>query len=297
MNGDEDWLHSGQGHRPTLRWSFSTDAPLSDLQLARETGEVLASDASGGLYLIDRTGHIRALTRTSHDLRRIAWADDGSVGATLIDESSVGCFDRRLQFRWTRELPDETLSVALSPQGSHLAVSMANARNVVYDTENRRVGKFESQRPLLFLQFVATAPELVVSAEHACFARYKLNGDLVWQEKLWSNVGDLSLTGDARQIFLAGFSYGIQAFNGGGTPLGSFVMDGATKLVASTYLQRILIAATLERQLLCVDQEGELRWLLEVPDDLVRICLSPLGDWLVCGFASGRIIRLDQVST
>jgi hypothetical protein len=294
MSAAEDWLYSGQGNRPTLRWSFTTDAPLVDLQLSRETGEIVASDISGGLYLLDRGGHIRALTRTAHELRKLAWADDGSVGATLIDDEAVGCFDRRLQFRWTRELPQETLAVALSPLGSHLAVSMANARNVVYDVENRRVGKFESLRPLLHLQFVADAPELVVAAEHACFARYKLTGENIWMQKLWSNVGDLAVTGNGRQIFLAGFAYGIQAFDGEGSPQGSFVMEGTTKLIASTYLPRLLLAATLERQLLCVDAQGNLRWMLELPDDAVRIGLSPLGDWLICGFASGRVVRLDQ---
>lgn len=294
MSADEDWLFSGQGNRPTLRWSFTTDAPLVDLQLSRETGEVVASDVSGGLYLLDRGGHVRALTRTAHELRKLAWADDGSVGATLFDNEGIGCFDRRLQFRWTRELPQETLAIALSPLGSHLAVSMANARNVIYDVENRRVGKFESVRPLLHLTFVPDAPELIAAAEHACFARYKLSGELVWTEKLWSNVGDLTVTGDGRQIFLAGFAYGIQAFDGGGSPLGSFVMEGTTKLVASTYLPKFLLAATLERQLLCVNAEGKLRWMLELPDDAVNICLSPLGDWLICGFASGRIVRLDQ---
>jgi len=294
MKPDDDWLHSGQGLRPTLRWSFSTDAPLADLQLARETGEVVASDASGGLYLLDRGGQIRALIRTAHELRRLAWADDGSLGAALVDDISLGAFDRKLQFRWMRELPEETLAVAMSPQGSHIAVSLVNARNIIYDAENRRAGKFESVRPLQYLQFVPSVAELIGSAEHGCFARYKLNGDLIWSEKLWSNVGDLTVTGDGRQITLAGFAYGAQAFDGSGAPLGSFVMDGATKFVSSTYQPKFLIAATLERQLLCVDAEGNLRWLLELPDDVIRIALSPLGDWLVCGFASGRIVRLDQ---
>src|SRR5262249_41020214 len=145
---DEAWLRSGQGTKPTLRWSFATDAPLADLRVARETGEVLAADVSGGLYLLDRTGKIRALTRTAHELRRLAWTDDGSLGAVLVDDSSVGCFNRQLQFRWMRELPAETLAVGLTPFGSHVAVSLANANNLVYDVENRKVGKFESLRPL-----------------------------------------------------------------------------------------------------------------------------------------------------
>lgn len=292
---EEEWLRSGQGNKPTLRWSFFTDAPLSDLRVARETGDVIAADVSGGLYLLDRNGHIRALTRTAHELRRVAWADDGSLGAVLVDDVSVGCFDRQLQFRWMRELSAETLAVAMTPFGSHIAVSLANAANLVYDVENRKVGKFESMRPLTHLQFAHTVPELICAAEHGCFARHGWDGEPIWTEKLWSNVGDLSISGDGKAIFLAGFAYGVQVFDGTGSAVGSFVTEGTTKLVSTTYQRKLILAATLERNLLCLNTDGDLRWLLELPDDVLRIALSPLGDWLVCGFASGRIVRLDQL--
>jgi hypothetical protein len=292
---DEDWLRGGSGAKPFLRWSFVTDAPLTDLRVARETGDVIAADQSGGLYLLDRAGHIRALTRTAHGLRKLAWADDGSLGAVLVDDASVGCFDRQLQFRWIREFPRETLAVAVTPFGSHIAVSQSNAQNLIYDCENRKVSRFESLRPLVHLQFLDTAPELIVAAEHACFARYRLNGEAAWMERLWSNVGDLAVTGDGRAIFLAGFAYGVQVFDGTGAGVGSFVLDGTAALVSSTSVEKLIIASTIERHLLCLDTDGQARWILELPDDLCRIVLSPLGDWLVCGFASGRIVRLDQV--
>src|SRR4051812_36756034 len=60
--GGADWLTTtGRGDRPTLRWSFTVDAPLTDLRLSRETGDVLAADVSGGMYLLDRRGQVRAL--------------------------------------------------------------------------------------------------------------------------------------------------------------------------------------------------------------------------------------------
>lgn len=290
----DDWLRNGQGSLPTLRWSFITDAPLTDLRVARETGDVIAADNSGGLYLLDRTGHIRALTRTAHELRRLAFADDSSLGAVLLDDASLGCFDRHLQFRWIRELSSETLALAMTPFGSHIAVSLANAKNQYFDTENRKLGKFDSLRPLMHLQFLHTVPELVCAAEHACFARYRMDGEPLWVEKLWSNVGDLAVTGDGKTIYLAGFAYGAQVFEGTGAAVGSFVMDGTTKLVATTYQKKYILIATLERHLMCLDSDGNLRWLVELPDDLCRIFISPLGDWVVVGFNSGRVVRLDQ---
>lgn len=294
-NSDDDWLRSGEGVKPALRWSFVTDAPLNDLRVARETGDVIAADQSGGLYLLDRVGQIRALTRTSHDLRQLAWADDSSLGAVLTDDKSVGCFDRQLQFRWMREFPRETLAIALSPFGTHLAVSQTDSVNVIYDSENRKICRFESLRPLLFLQFLHTTPELIGAAENACLARFTLRGKTVWKERLFSNVGDLAVTGDGKYNFLAGFNYGVQVFDEDGDAIGSFIVDGTTCLVATTYIGKLILTATLERQLVCLDPDGNIRWLLDLPDDLCRIYLSPLGDWLICGFVSGRIVRLDQM--
>jgi hypothetical protein len=70
-------------------------------------------------------------------------------------------------------------------------------------------------------------------------------------------------------------------------------MEGTTHLVDCTYVRKRVAAATLERQLLLLDAEGNLRWQADVPEDLKRIALSPLGDWLICGFADGRLLRLD----
>ena len=40
----DDWVYTGRGVSPTLRWSFTVDAPLVDIRLGRETGEVIAAD-------------------------------------------------------------------------------------------------------------------------------------------------------------------------------------------------------------------------------------------------------------
>ena len=47
-DGGGEWLRHGEGRRPRVSWSISMEAPLVALQLARETGEVLAADAIGG---------------------------------------------------------------------------------------------------------------------------------------------------------------------------------------------------------------------------------------------------------
>lgn len=295
--GVADWLMTtGRGNRPTLRWSFSVDAPLTDVRLSRETGEVLAADVSGGLYLLDRRGRVQALTRTRHAVKRLAWSDTGTGGAVVLDENVFGWFDRHLQFQWTHDLPDEILSIAVDPYGTHVAVAQADGVNLIYTQANKKVCRFESVRPLRHMQFLSNKPELLVASEYGLIALYTLGGAPVWSSKLWSTVGDFAATGDGRSLFLAGFAHGVQAFDGQtGNTRGTFVCDGTVGLVSCGYAKRDVLAYTLERTLFSVDDSGNPQWNVTTPEDVQRIILSPLGDFLICGFASGRIMRMDTM--
>ena len=296
--GAADWLvTTGRGNRPTLRWSFSVDAPLTDLRLSRETGEVLAADVSGGLYLLDRRGQVRALTRTRHSVQRLAWSDTGTSGAAILDDNLVGWFDRQLQFQWTRDLPDEILSIAVDPYGTHVALGQADGVNVVYSQANKKISRFETVRPLRHMQFLAHSQELLVASEYGLTGRYTLAGAPVWSSKLWSTVGDIAATGDGRSLFLAGFAQGIQAFDGKtGNSRGTYICDGTVGLITCGFTKRDIVAYTLERTLFGVDDGGNPQWNVTVPEDIQRIILSPLADFMICGFTSGRIMRFDMMS-
>lgn len=294
--GVADWLvTTGRGDRPTLRWSFTVDAQLADLSLSRETGEVVAADRSGGIYVFDRRGKVRSLVRTRHRVRSLAWADTGEAGAVVLDGNMLGWFDRKLQFKWTRELPDEILTVGIDPYGTHVAAGLANGVNLIYTEANKKASRFESVRPVKHIRFLTNSTELVVASEYGFIGRYNLTGLPVWTSKLWSTVGDLASTGDGRFLFLAGFAHGIQAFEGqSGDTRGTFVCDGTVGLVTCGYTKRHIIASTLEGTLFSVDDSGSPRWNVTVPEEIKKIVLSPLGDFMICGFESGRIMRLDM---
>lgn len=294
MSESEAWLYSGRGASPALRWSFTADAPITDLRLARETGEVLVADASGGLYLLDRRGRVIALIRTRHGIQRVAWADTGVGGAAAIDDRTLIWFDRRLQFVWTREVPDDILAIATDPHGTHVSVSMADGVTAIFTSENRKASRFETIRPLRHVQFLANQTHILAAAEHGLVARFSMSGEQIWNEKLWSNVGDMAASGDGRSLYLAGFTHGVQAFDGEeGSAQGAFITEGTVALVACGYAKKHLVAATLERHLFSVNDAGESLWNLTMPEELNRVLMAPLGDWIVLGFTSGRIVRLD----
>jgi hypothetical protein len=288
-----EWITHGRGEAPELRWSFGCDAPLAALALAREAGEVLAADTAGGLYLLTRQGRIIALTRGLHSVEMIAWSDSGDGGFAVLGESAVCRLSRQLEVEWSLEFPDSVLAIAAAPYGGQVCVSLANGANHVFDARKSRVSSFETMRPLSFLQFVAVEPAIIGAAEYGLLCCHELGGGEIWNEKLWTNVGALSVTGDGRTILLAAFNHGIQSFDGDGTNRGSYIVDGTPSRVATSFVRKRLVASTVERHLYWLDADGEMLWAADVPEDVTGLACDPLGNWLVCGFASGHVVRLD----
>lgn len=289
-----DWLRDARGSTPTQRWSYAVDAPLADLQLSRESGEILIADAAGGLYLLDRLGRLQSLMRLDETPSRVAVSDDGEAAVVVLNDRTLAWFERPLQLAWTRELPDAVLGLAMAPFGTHVAVGLANGANAIYTSSNRRHASFESVRPLRHLRFLVTEPALIAAAEYGYLARYDLRGEVVWSQTLWSTLGDIAATGDGKITYIAGYAHGIQVFNEGGDPTGSWVLEGTASLVSSTFRKDGLAAATLERHVARMGADGSLRWLASAPEDVLALRLFPLGEGLILGFRSGRVVRLDE---
>ena len=291
-----DWLRTGHGARPSQGWGFATDARLTDLRLARESGDVVAADESGGLYHLDRRGKVTSLTRTANQIRLVTIADTGVSCAAILNDDTLAWFDPHLQMLWTKELPDDAVSLEMTPHGTHVIASLTSGQNVIYDADKRKVTSFESLRPLRFVRWLTSKPALIAAADYGFFARYSWQGEPEWNERLWSTVGDLATTGDGTSIVLAGLAHGLQVYDDEGSAIGSFVLEGTAHLVSTTYLKKRIAAATLERQLFFLDADGDVKWLVQAPDDIKRLQVSALGDWLIVGFASGRIVRLDMAT-
>ena len=290
---DPEWLAASRGTRPTVRWSFATDAPLVGLELARETGEVLAADASGGLYLLDRRGQVVSLSRGFHALGALAWSDVGTGGALVMGETRLCRLNRQLKVDWSLDLPDVIRTIAVDPFGQYVAVCLAGGGNVVFDPHKRQVGAFDTMRPLSFVQFLSSEPTLIGAADYGLLTCHDLQGRELWSERPWSNVGDLGVTGSGDSISLAGFNQGIQKFDGSGHSLGSHVVEGTASRLSTSFIPRRLIVATIERHLHWLDGDGELLWAAQLPEEIIRVRCAPLGTAAVCGLTTGRILRLD----
>ncbi|MBX3436438.1 MAG: hypothetical protein KF861_03035 [Planctomycetaceae bacterium] len=288
-----DWVRRGKGIGPVVRWRFTAEACLTGLSLAAETGEVLATDEIGSIYRIDRSGEYSAVTRLRDPIQHVAFSDDGQFVAALAAETQVHRFNRQLQTVWRLDLPERCLQVAIDPYGQYIAVSLADGGNLVFDAQKRRVAGFATIRPLKHLKFLTGRAALLAAAEHGLVCCHSLSGESQWEEKLWSNVGQLAATGDGELVYIAGFNHGIQAFDGSGAPQGSYIVEGTVNRVATSYEPNRLIASTVERHLYWLDADGELLWATVAPEDVAHVACDPFGEWGLCGLIGGEVICLD----
>lgn len=291
--GETDWLRRGEGKRPQPIWSFSTEAPLVSLRLARETGETLAADVSGGLYRLDRQGKLIGVTHGPTPLNAIAWSDTGTGGIALVGEQKLYWFDRHLTFQGWIEHSAAVLGVALEAHGRYAAASLGNCTTVIYDSNRKVARRFNTTQPWRRFEFFVHEPALVASTEYGLLSCHSFGGEMLWQEQLYANVGDLALTGDGRTILMACFTHGIQCHNGRGTQVGSYQTGGTVSKVSTGFVAERIAAATVERQVFVIDAAGQVLWHSLAPDDVQTLACAPVGTGLICGLAGGRILAME----
>lgn len=292
-SGGPDWLREGTGSRPQLVWSVAVEAPLVALQLARETGDILAADAVGGLYLIDRQGKLANVTRGPSPVRAIGWSETGTGGISLVGDEKLYYFDRQLTFLGCLKHSEPILAIALESHGHYAAASLSSGNTVIYDSSHRFVRKFGTLQPLAALEFLVDRPGLVGVSEFGLLCCHDFTGEQEWQTKLWANVSEMCVAGDGQTIFLASFSHGIQRYDASGKQLESYRPGGTVCRISSSFVPSRIAAATMERQFLYLDREGQVLWQTALPDDVCRVLCEPFGKGVICGMQSGRIVRLD----
>lgn len=293
MTADEtDWLR-GEGKRPRLVWSFATEGPLVAMHFARESGEVIAGDGVGGLYRLDRQGKLQGMTHAPGPIRELAWSDTGAGGLALVGDGRLCWLDGHLAFQGTIEQADPILGVALDPYGHYAVASLSSCANIVYDANRKLVRRFSSMQPLSKIEFLIQQPALLAITEYGMLCCHDFGGQPLWQQQLFANVGDFSFTGDGQSILLACYAHGIQCHNARGAQIGSYQLGGTVSKVSSSFVKGRIAAATVERSLHYLDAAGTIIWQTLVPDEVWALACDPFGHAVVCGFRSGRIVRIE----
>ncbi len=286
------WLGSGTGTIPELVWSYNTEASLVSLTVARETGEVVAADTLGGVYLLDRLGRIKLVSRGFGGLHAFCFSDVGNGGLAILGKSTICRFTSKLKVQWKTQLHATALSVAIDPYGHNFAVGLADSSNQIYSRRKKLLAEYSSIRPLSFLNFVVSKRRLIGAAEQGSFCCFDFRGRELWQDNPWTHVGEMSITGDGDLIALASLNLGIQCYDGRGNKKSSLYVEGTVEHISVSYQGTRVAVSTVEQQLYWLDQEGEILWAANVPTPVKSLQTLPWGDGLVVGLEDGTLCCL-----
>ena len=286
-------LQNSQGTRPEIVQDDIFPEGVVDLAYAAEARTLLLATTAGTLTLLRQDGSLLKTNRGFNEVRSVIWADAGNYGAAVIGDNKVVCIDASLTALWDVQVTGHVTAAAITPFGSHLAICTDSSRTHIVTSDRKQVAKFDTIRRLDFVQFVAEQPKLIGAAEFGHLCCHDLDGNELWNQRLSSNVGAMSVTSCGRRILLAGFNHGIQVLTGKGNQRGSFMVDGIPAMVCVSANRRRIAALTLESRIYWMNFEGDMLWAADLAaDPPKRIAVGPLGERLFVVTTSGRLLQL-----
>ena len=286
---------------PRPAWTTLTDAPLAGMGLARETGRVLAWDEAHNIYLIDGEGARVAAERAPAPILSAACSDDGGLVALLIGGPRLLLLDGGLAPLDDRPATPGASILAVDPHGRFIAVATKRATIQLTSRYGKTVGRIEARQSYTHMRFLASEPALVAAVGHTAITAFELvrtgpdtlGGELEWEQRLLSNVGRLEASGDGSLILASCHNLGIQRYDRRGHNEGSYHIGGTATHAVPDFPGRSIVAATLEGDLLLLNQAGNVRWKAALPRPVFGLVFDALGRYLVYGLATGELVRFD----
>lgn len=286
-------LHNSHGSRPTEIFEDFFPDGIVAIDLADEARTLLIGTESGHVCLMNQSGDRIVEDRSFQGLRKLVWADSGSIGVAVLGDSRLVCFDARLKPLWNASITGRIIGVGISPHGSHIAFSSDAARLHIVTADRKEIAKVDTKRAMEHLTFLAEAPELIGAAEFGQLCRFDLNGKEIWNERLMNNAGDMAVSEGGKRIFLAAFNHGVQVYDRTGTQLGSFAIDGIPARVSASATKNRVAVLTLENRIYWLNFEGTIQWAVDMSQDPPsHICTGPLGDRLFVATQSGCLLHV-----
>lgn len=289
---------------PVEAWTILTESPLKGLAFAKEAGWILAWDEGNRLTLLDARGETLSTTRSSSRIVAATISDDGSRIVVLSEGDSAGLLilSGDLEILVERPAPSESTFVATDPFGRYVAVGGRLGPVQILDRYGRAAARIETVQSMAHLCFVPDRPFLIGAAAFGMLAGVelepsrtsgRLRAEIVWQDRLMSNVGRLTTTGDGSMVLASCFTHGVQRFDLDGHNEGAYHLGGTVAHAVPDFPGRTIAAATLEGELLVLNSAGNVRWRTTLTRPPIALEIDPLGRFLIHGFSTGEITRLD----
>jgi hypothetical protein len=289
---------------PDVAWTVVTESPLKGLAFAREAGRILAWDEGNQLYLLTTHGETMSSTRAPARIVSGTISDDGSLIAILCEHENAGLLlmSGDFEIHSERPAPGESSFVTTDPHGRYVAVGSRLGAVTLVSRYGKAAGRIETIQPIAHLCFVPDRPFLVGAAAFGMLAGVeieasktpgRLDPEVVWQDRLMSNVGRLAVNGDGSMILASCFTHGIQRFDLNGRNEGSYHLGGTVSHATPDFPGRSIAAATLEGELAIMNSAGNVRWRTRLARPVIALEIDPLSRYVIHGSSTGEITRLD----
>ncbi|OJW12402.1 MAG: hypothetical protein BGO49_21160 [Planctomycetales bacterium 71-10] len=289
---------------PEESWTVVTESPLKGMAFAREAGRVFAWDEGNQLYLLNAHGEMVSSTRSPSRILAGAISDDGSLAAVLCehDEAGLLLLSGDLEVQAERAAPPEASFVATDPYGRYVAVGSRLGAVQLVNRHGKAAGRIETIQPIAHLCFVPDRPFVVGAATFGMLAGVelgtsrtpgRLEPEVAWQDRLMSNVGRLTCSGDGSMVLASCFTHGVQRFDLNGRNEGSYHLGGTVSHAVPDFPGRTIVAATLEGELAVMNSAGNVRWRTRLDRPPIALEVDPLGRYAIHGRSTGEITRLD----
>ena len=239
-----------------------------------------------------------------HKILAGAVSDEGSLIGLLVDAEDAGLLLLNADFGVIeqRPAPSDATFVSIDPHGRYVAIGTRHGVLHLVNRYGRPAGRLESLETMAHFCFVADQPMAVAAAAFGMlmgvgleFGRGgdRLETEILWHDRLMSNVGRLAINGDAAMILASCYTLGIQRFDRRGRNEGSYHLGGTVAHAVPDFPGRTIAAATLEGELAVMNSAGNVRWRTQLPRPVTALEMDPLGRFVIHGNATGEIIRLD----
>ena len=250
---------------PYSAWTMVTDSPLKGLSFAREAGLILAWDEGNQLYLLNVQGESLSFSRVPNRISAAAISDDGSLIALLVEPEDSGLLLLNADFdiEYERASPPDSTFVTIDPHGRYLAIGTRQTTLHFVNRYGRPAGSLDTMHSLSHLCFVPGRPMAVAAAAFGTMVgvafepeQGRLEPDVIWQDRLLSNVGRLAVDGEGGMILASCYTLGIQRFDLRGRNEGSYHLGGTVSHAVPDFPGRTIATATLEGELAVINSAG-----------------------------------------
>ena len=255
--------------------------------------EVVVVDDRRLFYFLGPEGKVRWKKTLKTRPLALAMADDASSIGLLCQRGRLENYGVGGTRIWQVELPSETISLDMEPQGRSFVVGTKRGEIIFLNSLGREVGRTKAAHEVHFLRLASQISTLLSASRFAQVSYFDPGGDFLWKVSLGCNLQDVALSGSGDLILLAALARHIFAYNGEGEALGTYRVGGWASCVKTDKDGRFVFAANTQDDIVVLSRIGEVLFHYRLRERITSLAVSPSGHHLAVGTRSGKCILLQ----